>query len=738
MATISKYFCLWIIFSANLAWGEVYTDKVFDCAKDTCVTRQGKSKIFEASIFFYNVKKYNFANNGAMTFKNLVYFANNNQGTDFKNGATFANNGVMNFESSAVFQLLENINDGILNFNAGMGGDDLYAAVSGNIFNDGTINVNGQIGFSAAIGEEAYNWWQVIVNNESGTFNVNRKTKIEQVVHNVGSFYIYNDATFEQVLHNLNGGLFVIERPTIVTYWLNNQDGATLHIKGTTLTINTINDDGVFLAGQGTFWNFRGAILIFSAVNGRLGQLIGNFINYGNADGTSKDEGKIQINVRGLSAGTKYQIINGTHILLDRKDIEFINGTGQYLNNGWVLVNEVFALKTPIIATHRANVATMNNMFLASNAVMSAHHKNTKFRKMANRNNRFNLFSLRESEANKTIYFEKCLDCHELQSNSRNDGNLALDSLKSNESFFYNSQDLAKNSVNLTKNHSNLTTNLNAKSTDLANPNDNFFFLLTPFVNHTSFKAMGDYQISGLDYGFISAFGGKVSKNHTLGTHFALDYANLGDKNDKSVKITNLNLMAGLNYRADLIYAMYLKARGDFYYFLNSADSSEITTAKPNNLGFGLSVAFGKDFDFKQGGILGIELGLDYKAFHTSKVSANDIWGNASDEYKSAFYHLLYLDLGLNYYKYFSIDSGLWGIDAGFGIRGNLTPKVSNGTLMVANRAVDITLDNDNMLGYVSLGGSYVLEAQRFDMEFTLRYNGSFGDKSISNGGSFE
>lgn len=411
---------------------------------------------------------------------------------------------------------------------------------------------------------------------------------------------------------------------------------------------------------------------------------------------------------------------------------------GQYLNNGWVLVNEVFALKTPIIATHRANVATMNNMFLASNAVMSAHHKNTKFRKMANRNNRFNLFSLRESEANKTIYFEKCLDCHELQSNSRNDGNLALDSLKSNESFFYNSQDLAKNSVNLTKNHSNLTTNLNAKSTDLANPNDNFFFLLTPFVNHTSFKVMGDYQISGLDYGFISAFGGKVSKNHTLGTHFALDYANLGDKNDKSVKITNLNLMAGLNYRADLIYAMYLKARGDFYYFLNSADSSEMTTAKPNNLGFGLSVAFGKDFDFKQGGILGIELGLDYKAFHTSKVSANDIWGNASDEYKSAFYHLLYLDLGLNYYKYFSIDSGLWGIDAGFGIRGNLTPKVSNGILMVANRAVDITLDNDNMLDYVSVGGSYVLEAQRFDMEFTLRYNGSFGDKSISNGGSFE
>ena len=57
---------------------------------------------------------------------------------------------------------------------------------------------------------------------------------------------------------------------------------------------------------------------------------------------------------------------------------------------------------------------------------------------------------------------------------------------------------------------------------------------------------------------------------------------------------------------------------------------------------------------------------------------------------------------------------------------------------MVENRAVDITLDNDNVLGYVSVGGSYVMEAQKYAMEFTLRYNGSFGDKSMSNGGSFE
>lgn len=281
-----------------------------------------------------------------MTFKNPVYFSANDKDFEIDTMATFSNNGVMNFASNSVFQLLINVNDGILNFNADMGGDTFYTAVSGNILNSATINVNGQIKFSAAKADETSEYGITRIVNVSGaTFNVNGKTKIEQVVYNTGDFYIYNDTEFKEVFHNYSSGSFMIRRPTIVTYWLNNQDGATLHIKGTTLTINTINDDGVFLAGQGTFWNFRGAILIFSAVNGRLGQLIGNFINYGNADDTSKDEGKVKVNVRGLSAGTKYQIIDGTTILLDGKDIEFINGTGKYEGDGWIWIDEVFAPK---------------------------------------------------------------------------------------------------------------------------------------------------------------------------------------------------------------------------------------------------------------------------------------------------------------------------------------------------------------------------------------------------------
>ena len=328
-------------FSVSFAWGEEPTKKVIDCTTEICGTSKGESKFFETSIYFHNVNINNFANNGAMTFKNPVYFLAGSDTADLSNKATFTNNGLMTFESNAAFQLL--MNNNTLNFNADMGYDDFYTAVSGNIHNSATINVNGQIGFSAPKVDETSEYGITrIVNVSGGTFNVNGKTKIKQVVYNTGDFYIYNDTEFKEVFHNYSSGSFMIRRPTIVTYWLNNQDGATLHIKGTTLTINTINDDGVFLAGQGTFWNFRGAILIFSAVNGRLGQLIGNFINYGNADGTSKDEGKVKVNVRGLSAGTKYQIIDGTTILLDGKYIEFINGTGQYLGNGWVLIDRVF------------------------------------------------------------------------------------------------------------------------------------------------------------------------------------------------------------------------------------------------------------------------------------------------------------------------------------------------------------------------------------------------------------
>mgnify|MGYP004660324055 CR=1 FL=1 len=319
-----------LLASFQLAWaGNVGVD----CNKGECEIKQGESKFFETSIYFHNVNVNTFANNGTMTFKNPAYFSANDEDFEIDTMATFSNNGIMNFESNAAFQLL--INNNTLNFNADMGYDDFYTAVSGNIHNSATINVNGQIGFSAAKVDEGFNWYRII-NYSGGTFNVKGKTIIEQVVYNMGSFYIYNNTEFKEVFHNYSSGSFMIRRPTIVTYWLNNYDNATLHIKGTTLTINAAVNGNV---GQGTFWNFQGGILIFSALNGQMGQLVGNLTN---KDSTGQNEGKIQVDVTSLTAGQKYQIINGTQILLEEKDVSFLYGTGQYLGNGWVLIDRVF------------------------------------------------------------------------------------------------------------------------------------------------------------------------------------------------------------------------------------------------------------------------------------------------------------------------------------------------------------------------------------------------------------
>lgn len=336
-----------LLASFQLAWGEEPTKPVFYCNKDNCLTNKGESKIFEISIFFRNVVKDNFTNNGTMTFKNLVYFANNNQGTDFKNGATFENNGIMKFESSAVFQKI--INNNTLNFNADTDYDDLYAAVSGNIHNSGIINANGQIKFTAAKADEGFNWYRII-NYSGGTFNVNGKTQIEQAVWNMGKFYIYNETAFREAFYNYTDtGLFIIESPTTFTYWLRNERGATLIIKSPTV-INRYLDNflsaiteikGTTLTTTNGVWNYEGGIFIFSALNGQMGQLVGNFTN---KDNQGQNEGKVIVNVRGLSAGTKYQIIDGTTILLNEKDIEFINGTGRY-DNGWIWIDEVFAPK---------------------------------------------------------------------------------------------------------------------------------------------------------------------------------------------------------------------------------------------------------------------------------------------------------------------------------------------------------------------------------------------------------
>ena len=640
-----------------------------------------------------------FTNNGKVRFlgrfTNYGDFSNvAGSETTFESGATFAkqftNNGTIT--SANIFDG-DIENKGTLNAKG--------ATFRGNIIagTNSKINISG----------ESLSTFEKAIDNK-GSFTNNGKVRFLERFTNNGTFSntANSEATFAKgaIFNSAIINLGYLEARDLVAINAISSNSGTLNLNGATLKIA----DNITFSNSGN--------LAFSFVNGMSKIELGTNSKFQNTE----NNGKVEINLRGLKVSSDgYQIIAGkddsvtideSNAILKESDIVWINGSATYLN-GRIFVSEVFAnisnsngaINTPIIATQRANVASMNNMFLISNAIISSN--NAKSKKIASADSR--------------RIMQNFSDSRDL---------VAVDSLQVNNEFFYKNDLLLADARGKAQNNAKASVQGESK----------YFFLLTPFVNYTAFNKFGDYQISGLDYGFITAFGGKINENNTLGVHFVFDYAKLSDKNDKSLTLANMNLMAGLNYRLDLIYDMYLKVRGDFYYFINQVNSN-IANAKPNNLGGGVSVAYGKDFDFDKGGVLGIELGFDYKAFNTSKISTDTIFGgsNPTDEYNSALYHLVYADLGLSYNKYFSTSVGLWGLDAGLGARANLTPKIASGnTLMVGDRAIDISLDNDNFLGYVNIGGSYVAKAQNYDMEFTLRYNGSFGDKTISNGGSFE
>ncbi len=275
---------------------------------------------------------------------------------------------------------------------------------------------------------------------------------------------------------------------------------------------------------------------------------------------------------------------------------------------------------------------------------------------------------------------------------------------------------------------------------------DPYYFILTPFVAHNFFYESGRYNVSGLEYGFITAFSGKITNEHILGLHFAFSYGSLKDSVDSIFNITSMNIMGGLNYKFDITNDMYLKARVDIFYFLNQVQSTMTSgnIIKPNNLGFGASVAYGKEWDFDRNGILGLEVALDYKGLMGNAFSLTSFANTTAsyvDSYDKALYNMLYVDLGVNYDKYFESSVGKWGLDTGLGIKGNITANALAKSRVSAHnnaRVTNMTLDNDRFIAYLNIGGSYLLERKDFDMEFSLAYYGNYGDRTMSNGGGFE
>lgn len=324
---------------------------------------------------------------------------------------------------------------------------------------------------------------------------------------------------------------------------------------------------------------------------------------------------------------------------------------------------------------------------------------------------------------------------------------LANKAIKNNDRFFYKNDLplLAESSYRLDAIRGDEMPNpkidesLNTK--DDSPKKGKYRFMLTPFVNHNIFFESGAHNLSSIDAGFVTLFSGKINENNELGTHFTFSYSNLKDSNDKAFNVKSANLNLGLNYKVDFIYDTYLKARIDAFVFMNKIKSlTIINTLKPNNIGFGASAYGGKDFHLGEIGSFGVEVGLDYKMLYQKSITISNASNTIYEIYDRAFYHLLYLDLGLAYSKYFSTNIGLWGLNAKVGYRDNLTNNALTKSKVFLSRggSVNMTMDNDNALGYYTVGGSYLLEKKDFDMEFELNYIGGVGDRSVSNGGGFK
>lgn len=638
-----------------------------------------------------------------------------------------------------------------------------------NFINNGTINLNGQNLWGRQPVQNFANYG-TITNAIISLYGLKTLSNYGNIEGNylsiTGSFELYNEGVMSGVkVHT--GSTVIVDNIGTINLIANANGTKGSHFEGGNIVIKNYAIE--INKNASSFNNFNG-------VNDRdNSHLVLNYManpSFQNADskiilrfGDKFEFGKEYLRSKLVvdESGNNKLPVDISRITMKNKDIYKLTQNGEYFSVNYANASEI---RTPITELQKANVKSMNNMLLNSSTAIYPRKfgtPNNKSTRNTNRNTKTR--TIRKTRKMSSLFYNRgdsgadsrkdsSMDSPNAVDSSADSPNsnalLAFNALKSNETFFYNAK-LASNDANTrairlrrlpskgsyrlnqTTNRANQTTKTAIRPATQAK--DKYYFILTPFVNHNHYFEAGNYNLSGLDYGFVSAFSGKVASNNALGVHFGFSYGSLSDKNDKLFSVNNINIMVGLNYRLDLIWDMYFKARGDFFYFINEVSSEQVAKTKADNVGFGAVVSYGKDFSFGNAGILGVELGIDYKVLLAKDLNIKSAFDNTNmQNYDKARYHLIYADLGLNYGKYF----GTVGLNVGAGIRGNLASQLAKSKLIVSENTLNVLLDNDKFFGYANAGVSYVLNAKTFDMEFSLSYYGSFGDRAMSNGGGFE
>lgn len=300
--------------------------------------------------------------------------------------------------------------------------------------------------------------------------------------------------------------------------------------------------------------------------------------------------------------------------------------------------------------------------------------------------------------------------------------------VKENDRFYYDQNDARlRQRQNLQRNTQRRAAGIGNINASKSAASSKYYFFFTPFVTHNILNKNNGVGASGLNYGFISGFNGMLGDSNTLGVHLGFSYGGVsGSKNSTTTTINTMSTMLGLHYKLDLVYDMYIKAIGNFFYFLNDisyAYAANTDKRKPNALGFSGNLYYGKDFNLASYGVFGLEAGVNYQGIQSDNINFEN------ETYKSNLINLIYLDIGTNYSKIFSND---FGFNLNLGVKALMTEAKSKVTIIGAT--TDFNIGADRFLGYFGAGASYFINQK---IELQLNYLGSFGDKSISNSGFF-
>lgn len=443
--------------------------------------------------------------------------------------------------------------------------------------------------------------------------------------------------------------------------------------------------------------------------------------------------------------GERYKLdnfIKGSNSDFSSNGFEITDESGRKLNNAEIF--DYIKLKRPIYK----KTLSGDSIIFSINGESGI--GNTIFK------NNLSLMNSMISKSSAQVFGKKKSTYHQKKKLAQNENELNLSSnFKSNSKFYYDSARLDSNAIQLTNADSiidgkptrrrvikrqtrKITRVIQPKQEiseessasfyvpDTSNEEDYVYqYFFSPFVSHSVLYSQNDSaSLSGLDYGFVGGFNNKLDDNTLMGLHLGFSYGGLKAQNEiaefTNSAINTMGILGGLHYKLEMPYDIFMKVRGDVAYFINNISYLSSPKTRADIIGYGAGLYVGKDFNFTRYGILGFELGANYQGSYGNAMEL-DI-----EQYAKSYVHLVYADVGANYYKLFSNDFGINAL-----VGGKILAYANNiSQVQINNNISDYNIAGEDYIAYVGAGLSYMVNDS---FELALDYLGNFGLKKDVN-----